>query len=76
VTFSFYNETLFNGYKANKSGDYSGEYYPAADVERLVEAAKRGYMKLKAYRGVCKGDTELITVIDLLKAALAALKGE
>ena len=39
VTFSFYNETLFNGYKANVPGDHSGEYYPAAKVRALVEAA-------------------------------------
>ena len=36
MTFSFYNETLFNGYKANEPGDHSGDYYPAAKVRALV----------------------------------------
>ena len=28
-----------------------------ARLERLVTAAERGWIKLRAYRGICKGDT-------------------
>ena len=59
--------------------DASGDYYPAAEVERLVEAAKEGLTSLEYVECNLPGKTGYVVRqqrIVKLKAALAALKGE
>ena len=78
VTFSFYNETLFNGYKANEPGDHSGDYYPAAKVRALVEAAKGARDSLRYVEDNMPGRSGFgvrqmrISELDLCIAALEA----